>query len=165
MAMYNTGFPMGYHPYNPQEYQNYQQQFQQMQQNYQQQLQNQVQQMSQPQNGGTFYFVNNIQEVESWVVNAGQTVFFFNRNDKTFYIKSVAQNGLTQPIEIYDYTQRVADSATVTAEDTTPKPEIDLSQYVTREEFDELKSKINSLESHKKNFKPQNGGNRNEQRI
>ena len=134
---------MGYHSYNPQDYQNYQQQLQQLQQNYQQQLQNQIQQTAQPQpqNGGTFYFVNNIQEVESWVVNAGQTVFFFNRNEKTFYIKSVAQNGLTQPVEIYDYTQRTADAPT---EEHTP--DIDMSQFVTRNEFDELKDKISNLE-------------------
>ena len=62
MAFYNNNFSMGYHPYNSQpDYQGYQQQLQQMQQNYQQQLQNQMQQTNvQPQNGGTFYFVNNI---------------------------------------------------------------------------------------------------------
>ena len=145
MAIYNNAFPMGYHPYNIQpDYQ------QQLQQNYQQQLQ-QLQQLQQQQqsqtpqqNGNIFYFVNNIQEVENWVVNAGQTVFFFNRNDKTFYIKSVAQNGLTQPIEIYDYTQRTVDSTIPTTE---TKPDIDMSQYVTHDEFDALKSKIDSLET------------------
>lgn len=146
MALYNNNFSMGYRPYSPQDYQNYQQQLQQMQQNYQQ-LQNQIQQAnSQSQNGGTFYFVNNIQEVENWVVNAGQTVFFFNRNDKTFYIKSVAQNGLTQPIEIYDYTQRNMSSMPAETEAKPTQPEVDMSQYVTRNEFDELKNKISNLE-------------------
>jgi len=121
-------------PY-PQIYQPYQQQIQQLQQQIQQaQPQPQTQQGSQ--NGGMFYFVNSQKEAEDWVVGAGQTVFFFERNNPVFYIKSVAQNGLSQPVEVYDYTQRIISENPITK---------DHVEYVTREEFDELKHELDSI--------------------
>lgn len=127
--------------FNPyQMYQPYQQQLQQLQQQIPQ-IQQQMSQPQQasiaPQNGGMFYFVNSQKEAEDWVVGAGQTVFFFDRNNSIFYIKSVAQNGLSQPIEVYDYTQR----SEVQEDDRN----IISTDYVTREEFEELKNELESM--------------------
>lgn len=127
-------------------YQNYQPSYQQTYQpNFQpyyqqiQQLQNQIQQSQQTnQNGGMFYFVNSQKEVEDWVLNAGQTAFFFERNASVFYIKSVAQNGLSQPIEVYDYSQRLSDSAESHLDDKEDK-------YITRDEFEALKAELEAL--------------------
>lgn len=136
---------------NYQNYPNYQQAYQPNYPNYQpnlqpyyqqiQQLQSQVQnQQSQSsnQNGGMFFFVNSHKEVEDWVLGAGQTAFFFERNAPVFYIKSVAQNGLSQPIEVYDYSQRL-----------TEKPEQVLEtkedKYITRDEFEALKAELEAI--------------------
>ena len=125
---------------------NYQQNYQQMMQPYYQQiqqLQSQVQnQQSQPsnQNGGMFYFVNSHKEVEDWVLGAGQTAFFFERNAPVFYIKSVAQNGLSQPIETYDYTQRMESSELLESH-----LDIDMDKYITRDEFEALKDELEAL--------------------
>lgn len=127
-------------------YQNYQPSYQQTYQpNFQpyyqqiQQLQNQIQQSQQTnQNGGMFYFVNSQKEVEDWVLNAGQTAFFFERNASVFYIKSVAQNGLSQPIEVYDYSQRLSDSSESHLDDKEDK-------YITRDEFEALKAELEAL--------------------
>lgn len=127
-------------------YQNYQPSYQQTYQpNFQpyyqqiQQLQNQIQQSQQTnQNGGMFYFVNSQKEVEDWVLNAGQTAFFFERNASVFYIKSVAQNGLSQPIEVYDYSQRLSDAS-------ESHSDIDMDKYVTRDEFEALKGELETL--------------------
>lgn len=125
--MYNNGFPLSYQPY---------------QMPYQMQPQ-QPQPQVQPQNGGMFYFVNNKQEAENWMVNAGQTMFFFDRNASVFYIKSVAQNGLSQPIEVYDYKQRVS----VASPELENSPENKLEdKYITRDEFEALKAKIEAME-------------------
>jgi hypothetical protein len=134
---------------NYQNYPNYQQAYQPNYPNYQQafqpyyqqiqQLQNQIQQSQQTnQNGGMFYFVNSQKEVEDWVLNAGQTAFFFERNASVFYIKSVAQNGLSQPIEVYDYSQRLSDSAESHLDDKGDK-------YITRDEFEALKAELEAL--------------------
>lgn len=135
-------------------YQNYQQNYQQNYPNYQQayqpyyqqiqQLQNQIpqiqQQMSQQSSQGLFYFVNSKKEVEDWVLGAGQTAFFFERNASVFYIKSVAQNGLSQPIEVYDYTQR-----TEASESANSDVVVDMDKYITRDEFEALKSELEAL--------------------
>lgn len=129
--MYNN-YPMNYPQY-------LQQQIQQLQS---QVPQPQPQTQSQPttQNGGLFYFVNNKQEAENWMVNAGQTVFFFDRNASVFYIKTVAQNGLSQPIEVYDYTQRLT-----TPEAPQSGSKIESDKYITRDEFEALNAKFEAL--------------------
>lgn len=135
--MYNNPYPINYPQY-------LQQQIQQLQSQVPQpQPQPQLQTQSQPttQNGGLFYFVNNKQEAENWMVNAGHTVFFFDRNASTFYIKTVAPNGLSQPIEVYDYTQR---TSAPQSDFKDEKPEND--KYITRDEFDALKAQIEALE-------------------
>ena len=131
-------------------YSNYQQNYQQYYQPYQQQIQqlqqqipNIQQQMSQTpssQNGGMFFFVNSQKEVEDWVLSAGQTAFFFERNASVFYIKSVAQNGLSQPIEVYDYSQR-----TTASEGAESHSEMNMDKYITREEFEALKGEFEAL--------------------
>ena len=139
---------------NYQNYPNYQQNYQQNYPNYQQayqpyyqqiqQLQNQIpqiqQQMTQQSSQGLFYFVNSKKEVEDWVLGAGQTAFFFERNASVFYIKSVAQNGLSQPIEVYDYTQRSEASESANSDVV-----VDMDKYITRDEFEALKSELEAL--------------------
>lgn len=126
------------------QYPNYQQFYQPYQQQIQQ-LQNQIpniqQQMSQQtpppiQNGGMFYFVNSQREVEDWVVGAGQTVFFFDRNNSIFYIKTVANNGLSQPVEVYEYSQREGSETSENVQD---------DKYITRDEFEAFKSEFEAL--------------------
>lgn len=131
--MYNSPFPMTYQPFY------YQQQLQQLQ------SQMPVQQNPAPvqtQNGGLFYFVNSQREVEDWVVGAGQTVFFFDRNNSVFYIKSVAQNGLSQPVEVYDYSQRTSDASQNARRETF---DVNLDNYITRDEFDALKAQVENF--------------------
>ena len=123
---------------NPFQYQpmSYQQQIQQLQQQAQQ-LSQQQQPQPQPQNAGSFYFVNSQKEAEDWVIGAGQTVFFFDRNNPVFYIKSVAQNGLSQPLEAYEYTQRTG----------SPEKGSEGAQneFVTRDEFNALKQELEAI--------------------
>lgn len=134
--MYQSGYPY------QQMYQPYYQQIQQLQNqipNIQQQI-SQSQPQPTSQNGGMFYFVNSQKEAEDWVLSTGQTAFFFERNAPIFYIKSVAQNGLSQPIEVYDYLQRKS-----SIEPQKEAVELDMTQYITREEFDALKAELNEI--------------------
>lgn len=84
----------------------------------------------QPPNDGAL-FVNGIAEADSWVVQRGQSVRLFDRNQNTFYVKSVADNGMPNPLEIYDYTKR---------EMKAPK-----ETFVTREEFEELQKMVKEI--------------------
>lgn len=131
---YQTSYQQAYQPNFQQNYQpSLQPYYQQIQQ-----LQSQVQNQQANQNGGMFYFVNSQKEVEDWIVGAGQTVFFFDRNNSVFYIKSVAQNGLSQPVEVYDYTQRASEASRIEVEN-------DMGKYITRDEFEALKGEIEAL--------------------
>lgn len=129
---------------NPYSYQpmTYQQQIQQLQQQTQQIPQPQIQQQPQIQNSGIFFFVNSQKEVDEWVLNAGQTAFFFDRNNPIFYIKSVAQNGLSQPVEVYDYTQRETHGEAL---ENDFKAKAD--QFVTKEEFNQFKAEIEKMKT------------------
>ena len=131
--MYNNIFPMSYaNPY-----------YYQQAPNYQPVIQNQNQNNNpQPQNGGLFYFVNSQKEAEDWIVGTGQTVFFFDRNNSVFYIKSVAQNGLSQPIEVYDYSQRTSVN---TQEAQEGALDTKLNNYITKDEFEALRAQVESL--------------------
>lgn len=121
--LFNNGYPMNYQYMMPQMYLPQPQPSQQAQQ--------------QPQNGGSFYFVNSQKEAEEWVVGAGQTVFFFDRNTSVFYIKSVAQNGLSQPLEVYEYSQK-------SKNDEIEKHDDEI-EFATKEELDQLKEQIDDL--------------------
>jgi hypothetical protein len=128
------------YPNYQQAYQPYYQQIQQLQNQIPQIQQQMTQQAPSIQNGGMFYFVNSQKEAEDWVVGAGQTVFFFDRNNSIFYIKTVAQNGLSQPIEVYEYSQRVE-----APESTNKAQETSMDNYITRDEFEALKKELESL--------------------
>ena len=95
------------------------------------QLMNQPQQLvNQPGqlvNQSDAIFVSGISEALSWVVQRGQTVRLWDSNEPKFYIKSVGDNGMPNPLEIYRY-ERV--DAPVEKEKTE-------AEYITRKEFEE----------------------------
>lgn len=117
--MYNAAFPATYQPMYPTYTQT-----------------PQVPQMQAGQNDSGIMFVNGLQEASSWVVQPGQKAFLMDRNANTFYVKSVNDNGMPNPIEIYDYTKR----------DDTPAPAkhetIDTSDFVTHEELEARLAKL-----------------------
>ena len=84
-------------------------------------------------------YVNGIDDVASWVVQRGQSVCLFDRNQNTFYVKSVSDNGMPNPIEIYDYTLRE------TAADKSSASGFNPDEYVKREELDALKEQLRKL--------------------
>ena len=95
------------------------------------QLMNQPQQLvNQPGqlvNQSDAIFVSGPNEASSWVVQRGQTVRLWDSNEPKFYIKSVGDNGMPNPLEIYRY-ERV--DAPVEKEKTE-------AEYITRKEFEE----------------------------
>ena len=72
-------------------------------------------------------FVNGLVEANSWVVQRGQTVRLWDRNVQKFYIKSVGENGMPNPIEVYRYEREMP---------AIPQEEPS-AEYITREEFEE----------------------------
>jgi hypothetical protein len=72
-------------------------------------------------------------EVNAWIVQPGRSVFLFDRNKNTFYIKSVDINGMPKPIEICDYQRREEKKM----DDTSQKPD-----FATKEDLEAFKAEI-----------------------
>lgn len=94
-------------------------------------------------NGGNFFYVNNKDEVDNWIVNQGQTVYLFDTTNSLFYIKGVGKNGSPLPLEVYEYHKHTE----------APKEDEPAVEYVTKEEFLEMQAK---LKAEIKKLKPLN---------
>lgn len=80
---------------------------------------------------------------KSYLVAPGNTVMLLDAENSVFYLKSADASGMPLPLRIFDYKERttVAQQAfggSVAAET------VNLDNFVTRKEFDELKSYIAS---------------------
>ena len=86
---------------------------------------------------------------KSYLVAPGNTVMLLDAENSVFYLKSADASGMPLPLRIFDYKERttVAQQAfggSVTAES------VNLDNFVTRKEFDELKATIASQPTPKK---------------
>lgn len=82
---------------------------------------------------------------KSFVVMAGQTVMLMDSENNVFYIKSTDASGMPLPLRIFDYTERNNDTSNSSTNIASNiNNEINMDNYVTRQEFDDLVSKINS---------------------
>lgn len=126
MALFNQGYPASYTPMYPQA---------NPQISYNAMPQQETQSFQQHANDSNLMFVNGLQEANAWVVQPGHRAFLMDRNTNTFYVKSVNENGMPNPLEIYDYTKRDQEQMSVKAE----SPE-----YITRQEFEERLAKLSA---------------------
>lgn len=76
-------------------------------------------------------WVQGLSGAKAYPIAAGSTVLLMDTEDGIFYIKSADYSGMPLPLRIFDYKERV-----------DPQEKQD---FVTREEFDELKKFIEEL--------------------
>lgn len=86
---------------------------------------------------------------KSYLVAPGNTVMLLDAENSVFYLKSADASGMPLPLRIFDYKERTttaqqAFGGSVTAES------VNLDNFVTRKEFDELKAYIASQPTPKK---------------
>lgn len=91
------------------------------------------------QNGITW--VQGIEGAKSYIVPSGSTVLLMDSEAERFYIKTTDQSGMPTPIRIFEYNEYVPQ--------TQPQT-IQVDNFVTREEFERLEAKIESLTSSRK---------------
>lgn len=80
-------------------------------------------------------WVANEQEASAFPVSTGGSVLMMDRNTNRFYIKTVTQNGVLLPMEVYEFNP--------IKKETTQQT--DTSNYVTKDEFNELKKMLEDL--------------------
>jgi hypothetical protein len=87
---------------------------------------------------------------KSYLVAPGNTVMLLDAENSVFYLKSADASGMPLPLRVFDYKERTtavqqAFGGSVEAET------VNLDNFVTRKEFDELKASIASQPTQKKN--------------
>lgn len=118
------------------------------------QMQNAVTQPSMPsqtiqQQSSQIIWVSGEAGAKSYLVAPGNTVMLLDAENSVFYLKSADASGMPLPLRIFDYKERTttaqqAFGGSVTAES------LNLDNFVTRKEFDELKASIASQPTTKK---------------
>lgn len=104
-------------------------------------------------------WVNGTEEAERFVVPPGQSAFIMDRESDTFYIKTVDNLGMAKPLRIFDYKERLPEpvEAPRVAQAQTQIPQIDMSPYLTRAEFEDKITELrNMIKPNKKNNKAVN---------
>ena len=85
--------------------------------------------------------VSGVDGAKNQIVQPGQTAWMMDNNAPYFYVKPVDNVGSCD-FRIFQFSEVVAD---VVAEQQPTQPQMDLSQYVQRDEFDELKERLDQL--------------------
>ncbi len=105
--------------------------------------QNYQQKNNQP-SGGYFIWVNSRKEAEEYPLGANGALMMMNRNEKVFYLKACDGFGMVQSFKEFPYTEKT-DAPIAENPSTADKP----VEYVSREEFAQLKAELEALKTQK----------------
>ena len=86
---------------------------------------------------------------KSYLVAPGNTVMLLDAENSVFYLKSADASGMPLPLRIFDYKER-ATAAQQAFGGISTGESVNLDNFVTRKEFDELKAYIASQPTPKK---------------
>lgn len=101
--------------------------------------QNQYNAPATPQQSGGLIWVQGIEGAKSHAVGAGQSVLLMDSESNCFFIKSADASGMPLPLRVFDYTER---TAAQNAQKSPVSAGIDVSAYITRDEFEERIAQI-----------------------
>lgn len=87
---------------------------------------------------------------KSYLVAPGNTVMLLDAENSVFYLKSADASGMPLPLRIFDYKERTTTAQQAFGGVVTGES-VNLDNFVTRKEFDELKASIASQSTPKKN--------------
>lgn len=112
---------------------------------FQQQYQQQYNQQAQQQSSGLIW-VQGEAAAKSYPVAPGTSVLLMDSENSVFFIKSSDASGMPLPLRIFDYTERVQQPQNHSPV-AQPEQQINLGNYVTREELEERLSQIMQSQS------------------
>ena len=118
------------------------------------QMQNAVAQPSMPsqpmqQQSSQIIWVSGEAGAKSYLVAPGNTVMLLDAENSVFYLKSADASGMPLPLRIFDYKERTTTAQQAFGGVATGES-VNLDNFVTRKEFDELKASIASQPTTKK---------------
>ena len=120
MAFYNQPYPQynPYQPYTPPTAANYM--------------------ATQPDNTGIIW-VQGESGAKAYPVQNGKSVVLFDSESEHFFIKTSDMSGMPQPLRIFSYSE--------SSENDMKTPAIDTSNFVTRQEFEEVIDKLRNRQN------------------
>lgn len=80
---------------------------------------------------------------KAYPVAPGNSVLLMDSENSYFYIKTTDNSGVPQPIRKFKYEEEIGTKK----KEETKKPEIDLSNFVTKEELEERFAELTSAKS------------------
>lgn len=86
---------------------------------------------------------------KSYLVAPGNTVMLLDAENSVFYLKSADASGMPLPLRVFEYKERTTTAQQAFGGVVTGES-VNLDNFVTRKEFDELKASIASQPTHKK---------------
>lgn len=107
-----------------------------------QMMQQPIQQLMQPPTQEETLYVTNEQAADAYLMAPNSFVRLWDASKNVFYEKRTDAQGRPFPLEKYEY-RKVTESPTATENDLT-------KQFVTREEFDALRAKLEPKQGEKK---------------
>ena len=118
------------------------------------QMQNAVTQQPMPQQpmqqqSSQIIWVSGEAGAKSYLVAPGNTVMLLDAENSVFYLKSADASGMPLPLRIFDYKERTTTAQQAFGGVVTGES-VNLDNFVTRKEFDELKASIASQPTPKK---------------
>lgn len=79
---------------------------------------------------------------KSWIVGRGESVLLMDSESQCFYIKSADASGMPLPLRVFDYTERTQNAPQSSQSVLNQSGD----NFITRNEFDDLKAKYEELE-------------------
>lgn len=98
-----------------------------------------TQQSQPPSQNVNWIYVSGVDGAKNQIVQPGQTAWMMDNNEPYFYVKSVDGVG-SSTFRIFQFAE-----VQEVAPEPSAQPQIDMSQYVQRDEFDALKSQLEQL--------------------
>lgn len=111
-----------------------------------------MQQVQQPQPDTSIIWVQGESGAKAYPVQNGKSVVLFDSETERFFIKTADASGMPQPLRVFSYSE--------TNESDMKLQNIDTSNFITREEFEEIKEEMNRLK-HQQNQYQRKDGSRN----
>ena len=79
---------------------------------------------------------------KSWIVGRGESVLLMDSESQCFYIKSADASGMPLPLRVFDYMERTQNAPQGSQSVLNQSSD----NFITRNEFDDLKAKYEELE-------------------
>ena len=92
-----------------------------------------------PQPDTSIIWVQGESGAKAYPVQNGKSVVLFDSESQHFFIKTTDNSGMPQPLRIFSYQE--------VGEDGMKQPEIDTSNFITRDEFEEALEKLRSRQN------------------